>query len=88
MPGSQWRELELKVRQFDSLLHAPAALDAAPNVNALWARLMVEELCRCGVTTFAIAPGVLPHGGMDVVSRTCICLGAQDNCTPVNFMFT
>lgn len=49
------------MRQFDSLLHAPAALAAAPNVNALWARLMVEELCRSGVTTFAVAPGVLSH---------------------------
>ena len=54
---SQWGELELKVRQYDTLLHAPPALEAAPNVNALWARLMVEELCRSGVTTFAIAPG-------------------------------
>jgi len=56
----QWKELELKIRQFESLLHAPPALAAAPNVNALWARLMVEELCRCGVTTFAIAPGAYP----------------------------
>ena len=68
---SQWKELELKVRQFESLLHAPPALAAAPNVNALWARLMVEELCRCGVTTFAIAPG--PCRGL---CSCCIALPA------------
>ena len=56
---AQWKELELKVRQFEALLHAPPALAAAPNVNALWCRLMIEELCRCGVTTFAIAPGAI-----------------------------
>ena len=60
----QWRELELKVRQYDSLLHAPPALAAAPNMNALWARLTVEELCRSGITTFAIAPGA-PPGARD-----------------------
>ena len=49
----------LQVRQFESLLVAPPALAAAPNLNALAARLMVEELCRLGVTTFAIAPGRL-----------------------------
>ena len=48
------------MRQYDSLLHAPPALAAAPNMNALWARLTVEELCRSGITTFAIAPGATP----------------------------
>ncbi|GAB5522117.1 MAG: 2-succinyl-5-enolpyruvyl-6-hydroxy-3-cyclohexene-1-carboxylic-acid synthase [Rhodothermales bacterium] len=28
-----------------------------PNANHVWARLMVEELVRCGVTTFFLAPG-------------------------------
>jgi len=30
---------------------------ALPNANACWAALIVEELCRLGVTTFAVAPG-------------------------------
>ncbi len=46
-----------QVRQFESLLHAPPALAAAPNINALAARMTVEELCRLGISTFAIAPG-------------------------------
>lgn len=51
------QELDLKVRQFELLLHAPPALAATPNINLLWARLMVEELCRLGASTFCIAPG-------------------------------
>ncbi len=51
------QELELKVRQFEMLLRAPPALAAAPNMNALWGRLLVEELCRLGCSTFCIAPG-------------------------------
>ena len=54
LPG---QELDLKVRQFEALLHAPPPLAAAPNVAALWARIMVEELCRLGANTFCIAPG-------------------------------
>lgn len=53
------QELELKVRQFEVLLRAPSALAAAPNINALWGRLLVEELCRLGCSTFCIAPGTL-----------------------------
>lgn len=51
------QELDLKVRQFEMLLKQPPALQAAPNLNILWARLMVEELCRLGASTFCIAPG-------------------------------
>src|SRR5690606_31288730 len=29
----------------------------APTVQQLWADLLVEELVRCGVTTFCLAPG-------------------------------
>lgn len=29
----------------------------APNINHLWAQLLVEELIRCGITHFFIAPG-------------------------------
>ena len=51
------QELELKVRQFESLLRQPMRLKDMPNVNLLCARLMVEELCRMGINTFCIAPG-------------------------------
>ncbi|MEM1093392.1 MAG: 2-succinyl-5-enolpyruvyl-6-hydroxy-3-cyclohexene-1-carboxylic-acid synthase [Bacteroidota bacterium] len=30
---------------------------AAPNANHVWARLLIDELVRCGVTTFFVAPG-------------------------------
>ena len=29
----------------------------APNLNHLWAALLIEELVRCGVDTYCIAPG-------------------------------
>jgi hypothetical protein len=29
----------------------------APNINSLWASIMVEELCRLGCNTFCVAPG-------------------------------
>ncbi len=32
-------------------------INDAPNINHLWAYLMVEELIRCGVDTFFVAPG-------------------------------
>lgn len=32
-------------------------LNEAPNLNYLWAALVVEELVRCGVETFCISPG-------------------------------
>ena len=55
--ASEWAELDLKVRQYERLLRGQPALAAAPNVNALWARLAVEELCRLGCNTFCVAPG-------------------------------
>ena len=51
------QELDLKVRQFNTLLRGRPALSEAPNVNMLWAHLMVDELCRLGSSTFCIAPG-------------------------------
>ncbi len=49
----------------------------APNIQALWANLIVEELTRIGVTTFVIAPGsrntplvwAQPHPGARTMSR-------------------
>lgn len=61
VPGSnaelEWQELQLKVRQFEALLAPRPALSALPNINAAWAALAVEELCRLGANTFCVAPG-------------------------------
>jgi isochorismate synthase/2-succinyl-5-enolpyruvyl-6-hydroxy-3-cyclohexene-1-carboxylate synthase/2-succinyl-6-hydroxy-2,4-cyclohexadiene-1-carboxylate synthase/O-succinylbenzoate synthase len=55
--ASEWAELDLKVRQYERLLRTLPPLHAEPNINALWARLAVEELCRLGCNTFCVAPG-------------------------------
>lgn len=55
--ASEWAELDLKIRQYERLLQGVPPLAASPNVNALWARLLVEELCRLGCNTFCVAPG-------------------------------
>lgn len=62
--ASEWAELDLKVRQYERLLQGVPPLAAAPNVNALWARLLVEELCRLGCNTFCVAPGEPARGGL------------------------
>ena len=51
------------MRQYRLLLQPVRPLAQAPNVNALWAQLMVEELCRLGINTFAVAPGKPPSDG-------------------------
>ena len=56
-PANEWQELELKVSQFERLLLQPPTLLEAPNLNILWATLIVEELVRLGVELFALAPG-------------------------------
>ena len=55
--ASEWAELNLKIRQYERLLNPVPNLEQAPNIAALWARLIVEELCRQGCNTFCIAPG-------------------------------
>lgn len=55
--SSEWKELDLKIQQFEALLQPFSPLQDAVNINALWARLIVEECCRLGVTYFCIAPG-------------------------------
>uniref|UniRef100_A0A1D2A6W6 isochorismate synthase n=2 Tax=Auxenochlorella protothecoides TaxID=3075 RepID=A0A1D2A6W6_AUXPR len=61
VPGSkaslEWAELDLKVAALDRLLTPVPALQQAPNLNAAYARILVEELCRLGCSTFCIAPG-------------------------------
>jgi hypothetical protein len=36
--------------QFERILSPLPPLSEAPNVNALWARLIIEECCRLGAT--------------------------------------
>jgi isochorismate synthase / 2-succinyl-5-enolpyruvyl-6-hydroxy-3-cyclohexene-1-carboxylate synthase / 2-succinyl-6-hydroxy-2,4-cyclohexadiene-1-carboxylate synthase / o-succinylbenzoate synthase len=55
--ASEWAELNLKISQFERLLKPAPALSSSPNISALWARVMVEELCRLGCNTFCVAPG-------------------------------
>ena len=53
------------------LLGAPGpALRALPNINALWATLIVEELCRNGVSHFVICPGSRSEPGLYVPNST------------------
>jgi 2-succinyl-5-enolpyruvyl-6-hydroxy-3-cyclohexene-1-carboxylate synthase len=35
----------------------PRCLEMEPNLNALWASTLVEELCRCGIDQFFVSPG-------------------------------
>ena len=53
----EWRELDLKMRQYETILAPMPPAASAPNLGALWARLVVEECCRLGVTYFCVAPG-------------------------------
>jgi isochorismate synthase len=55
--ASEWAELDLKVAQYERLLAAAPPLAGAPNVGALRAAVVVEELCRRGCNTFCVAPG-------------------------------
>ena len=55
--AAEWRELDLKIAQFRRLLPALPPLSALPNDNAVWAHLIVDELVRCGVSSFGVAPG-------------------------------
>ncbi|KAH9297378.1 hypothetical protein KI387_029060, partial [Taxus chinensis] len=45
------------VSKFEALLEPCKQLQQFPNVNALWAFLIIEECCRLGITYFCIAPG-------------------------------
>jgi isochorismate synthase / 2-succinyl-5-enolpyruvyl-6-hydroxy-3-cyclohexene-1-carboxylate synthase / 2-succinyl-6-hydroxy-2,4-cyclohexadiene-1-carboxylate synthase / o-succinylbenzoate synthase len=54
---SEWCELDLKVAQFRRILPGLPRLRDLPNDNAVWVQLIVDELVRCGVSTFGVAPG-------------------------------
>ena len=54
----EWKELDLKVQQFTEIVsHGRGSLRGLPNINAVVASVVVEELCRMGVKYFCIAPG-------------------------------
>jgi isochorismate synthase len=63
VPGSltqsEWKELDLKIRQFTSLFQIASngLIKASSNCNVLVAQSMIDELCRLGHNTFCIAPG-------------------------------
>lgn len=57
----------------------PAPLASEANVNSLWARLLVEELTRLGVTYFCVAPGsrsspLAAAVGANPLARAVACL--------------
>lgn len=56
-PDSEWQELCLKARQFETLLAPRPGLAGLPNAQLAWAAALVEELCRLGVSMFCVAPG-------------------------------
>ena len=78
-PHAEWHELNLKIKPFRALVSPPVPLAQEANVNALAARLMVEELTRLGLTYFCIAPGsrssaLAAAAGANTLARTVPCL--------------
>jgi len=65
-PAEEFAEISLKMRQFtDTFTDVPEgfasgtmdSLTSLPNLNTLWACLIVEELVRLGVSKFVVCPG-------------------------------
>ena len=56
-PTAEWEETGLKMRNIKQLVAQPRPLRSLPNINTLWAAMIIEELCRCGVRTFVVCPG-------------------------------
>jgi len=56
-PTAEWEETGLKMRNIKQLVAQPRPLRSLPNINTLWAALLIEELCRCGVRKFVVCPG-------------------------------
>ena len=54
---SEWKELDLKIRPFKHRLSSRLSYLSSPRANIRMASLLVEELCRSGIHTFAVAPG-------------------------------
>lgn len=78
-PAQEWSELNLKIRQFEDLLRPSQSVLDAPNINLLWAALVIEELLRLGVQLFAIAPGsrstpLAVAAARNPRARTTVCI--------------
>jgi len=84
----QYRQLLLppRLRQLQAAAADPAAIKARPlrewlrglpNINLAWCSLLVEELCRQGVTMFCIAPGESVWG---VCGCVRVCAGVCRGC--------
>lgn len=67
-PSEEFAEISLKMRQFTEAFatasggrepfpRTVAAFAALPNLNTLWASLVVEECVRLGVVNFVVCPG-------------------------------
>ncbi|CAK9116122.1 unnamed protein product [Durusdinium trenchii] len=61
-PSEEFEEISLKMRQFteafaDATPRSVPELAQLPNLNTLWATVIVEELVRCNVCNFVICPG-------------------------------
>lgn len=62
VPGSdaqaEWDETQMKMQNILKLITQPRQpLVEMPNINTLWATLLVEELARNGVDHFCVCPG-------------------------------
>jgi hypothetical protein len=62
VPDEEWAEIEQKIGDFTRMFgldrdETDASAPAGALANRLWARLIVEELVRCGVDSFCVAPG-------------------------------
>ena len=56
-PQEEWNELDLKAAQYLRGLQRPPQLPGFPNLPAMHAGIIVDELVRSGVSRFAVAPG-------------------------------
>ena len=54
---SEWNELKLKANQFSSIMARAPILRPAVCVNLTFARAMVEELLRLGLSYYVVCPG-------------------------------
>ena len=62
--ASEWEEVHVKMKNFvslfpssDALAPRPSPFSQLPNINVLWAALLVEELLRSGIAHFVLCPG-------------------------------
>eukprot|EP01018_Ginkgo_biloba_P037314 Gb_25078 [translate_table: standard] len=68
------------VHLFEALLWPSLRLHECPNINAVWASLIVEECYRLGITYFCIAPGSRSSAlAMAAAQNPCVsCISCID----------